>query len=161
VGGPTPAPPGTFECDQSAAIPDPIGEGWRVQAVNWSDTGPTDRVVVTLNRFQPLAGEATQAIVHVLRVNEVAETLKVTPPSAGRDAVALGLWQGVRLTWVLDRELSLPKVRWVTMGKDDNGFAWLVVGVRGDACYSLDVPAWTSGEPSDTSTIEVLLDIQH
>jgi hypothetical protein len=75
--------------------------------------------------------------------------------------VALGLWQGVRLTWTLDRELSLPKVRWVTMGKDDNGFAWLVLGVRGDACYSLDVPAWTTDTPTDTSTIEVVLDIQH
>jgi hypothetical protein len=161
VGGPTAAPPGTFECDQTAAIPDPLSEGWRVQGVNWSNTGPTDRVVVTLNRFQPLAGEATQAIVHVLPVNEVADTLKVVSPSAGRGAVALGLWQGVRLTWTLDRELSLPKVRWVTMGKDDNGFAWLVLGVRGDACYSIDVPAWTSEEAVDTSSIEVLLDVQH
>jgi hypothetical protein len=161
VGGPTPAPPGTFECDQSAAISDPLSEGWRVQGVNWADTGPTDRVTVTLNRFQALADEATQAIVHVLPVDEVAGTLKVVAPSAGRDAVALGLWQGVRLTWELDRELSLPKVRWVTMGKDDNGFAWLVLGVRGDACYSVDVPAWSSDEPGDTSTIEVLLDVQH
>jgi hypothetical protein len=161
VGGPTPAPPGTFECDQSAAIPDPLSEGWRIQGVNWSNTGPTDRVIVTLNRFQPLAGEATQAIVHVRPVSEIADTLKVVAPSAGRDAVALGLWQGVRLTWTLDRELSLPKVRWVTMGKDDNGFAWLILGVRGEACYSIDVPAWTTGEPTDTSTIQVLLDIQH
>jgi hypothetical protein len=89
VGGPTPAAPGTFECDQSAAIQDPRSEGWRIQGVNWANTGATDRVVVTLNRFQPLAGEATQAIVHVRPVSEIADTLKVVPPSAGRDAVAL------------------------------------------------------------------------
>ena len=35
------------------------------------------------------------------------------------------------------------------------------LGVRGDACYSVDVPAWSSDEPGDTSTIEVLLDVQH
>jgi hypothetical protein len=150
-----------FECEQTAAIQDPIGEGWRVQGVNWSNTGTSDRVTVTLDRFGPLAGEATQAIVHVLPVDEVAGTLKVTPPSAGRDAVALGLWQGVRLTWALDRELSLPKVRWITMGKDDNGFAWLVLGVRGEACYSLQVPAWTGDEPADTPTIQVLVDVAH
>jgi hypothetical protein len=117
--------------------------------------------VVTLSRFDPLAGEATQAIVHVLPVDEVEATLKVVPPSAGRDALALGLWEGVRLTWTLDRDLALPKVRWVTLGKDDNGFAWLVLGVRGDACYSLQVPAWTSDEPGDTSSIQVIVDIQH
>ena len=146
---------------ERGAIQDPLSEGWRIQGVNWSDTGASDRVVVTLNRAPPMAGNATQAIVHLLPVNEVADTLKVVAPSMGRNAVALGLWQGVRLTWALDRELSLPKVRWVTMGKDDNGFAWLVLGVRGEACYSIDVPAWSSGEPGDDRSIEVMLDVQH
>jgi hypothetical protein len=161
VGGPTLPPAGTFECEQTAAIQDPLSAGWRIQGVNWANAGATDRVTVTLDRFDPLAGEATQAIVHVLPVSQVADTLKVVAPSAGRNAVALGLWQGVRLTWALDRELSLPKVRWVTMGKDDNGFAWLVLGVRGEACYSLQVPSWSSEAPDGGPSIEVLLDVEH
>lgn len=162
VGGPPPAPPGTFECDRSSALQDPLSRGWRIQAVDWRDAGDRDRVIVTLNQFEPLAGVATQAIVHLMPVGEVADRLGVVEPSAGREAVALGLWQGVRLTWTIDRELSLPKVRWVTMGKGENGFAWLVLGVRGDACYSLQVPVWAAtGDPSDASSIEVIVEVEH
>jgi len=42
------------------------------------------------------------------------------------------------------------------------GFAWLVLGVRGDACYSLQVPAWAAtGDPSDASSIEVIVEVGH
>lgn len=161
VGGPTPPPPGTFVCDRTTAIADPLSQGWRVQRVDWSGEGDHDQLTVTLNRFDPLAGDATQAIVHVLPVADVAETLKVVAPSAGRDAVALGLWEGVRSNLELDQALGLSKLRWITMGRDDNGFLWLVLGVRGAACYSLQVPAWTSEEPGGASTVQVIVDVEH
>jgi hypothetical protein len=161
TGAPTPPPAGIFVCDESVAIHDPLSQGWNIRSVNWSNQGAFDRLLVTLNRYAPLEGEASQAIVHVLPVDQVADTLGVVAPSLGRSAVALGLWQGVRLTWELDRELSLPRLRWITLGKDDNGFAWLVLGVRGDACYSLQVPAWSPDDPGDASTIEVTVDVRN
>lgn len=161
IGGPTPPPPGTFECDRTTAIADPLSQGWRVQRVDWSGDVDHDRLTVSLNRFDPLAGEATQAIVHVLPVADVAGTLKVVAPSAGRDAVALGLWQGVRSNLELDQALGLSKLRWITMGRDDNDFLWLVLGVRGEACYSLQVPDWSAEEPDGPSSIQVIVDVEH
>ncbi|MEZ4597664.1 MAG: hypothetical protein R3C32_13100 [Chloroflexota bacterium] len=116
---------------------------------------------MTLTRSASLAGEPTQAIVHVLPVDEVATTLKVVAPSAGRDAVALGLWEGVRTNLELDQALGLSKLRWITVGKDDNGFVWLVLGVRGDACYSLQAPDWSTDDPKRVSETQVLVDVAH
>lgn len=161
VGAPTPPPAGTFECERTTAIQDPLSQGWRVQRVDWSGQGDRDRLVVTLNRSAPLAGEATQAIVHVMPVAKVADTLKVVAPSAGRDAVALGLWAGVRSNLELDQALALPKLRWITMGKDDNGFIWLVLGVRGEACYSLQAPDWSADEPEAVADTQVIVEVAH
>jgi hypothetical protein len=161
VGGATPAPAGTFECDRTTAIQDPLSQGWRVQRVDWRNAGTSDQLVVSLNQYDPLEGEATQAIVHVLPVDEVATTLTVVAPSAGRDAVALGLWQGVRANLELDQALGLTKLRWITMGKDDNGFVWLVLGVRGEACYSLQAPDWSIDDPESVSQTQVIVDVEH
>ena len=63
-------------------------------------------------------------------------------------AVALGLFQDVRLTWTQDRALTLPALKWITMEKDDNGFPWIVLGVKGAGCYSLQVPDWSATRPA-------------
>ena len=33
------------------------------------------------------------------------------------------------------------------MGKDNNGFPWLVLGTKDGACYSIQAPAWTAEAP--------------
>ncbi len=156
-------PPTDWVCDGgSTTIDDPLSPGWNLRRVDWSGRGDYDRLLVTLDRRPALAGDATHAIVHVRPTNEIASSLKVVPPSRGRTSIALGLWQGVRLTWAVDQAVGLPAIDWVTLGTDDNDFAWLVVGTGAtDPCYSLQVPAWTADAPAATDTIQVALDIQH
>jgi len=93
--------------------------------------------------------------------DEVSSTLKVSAPQAGDVAVALGLLEDVRLTWSLDRALTLSSMKWITMEKDDNGFPWIVLGVDGAACYSLQIPDWTADDPQPTTTVLVTIDVKH
>ncbi len=155
------AAPTDWVCDSDSSIPDPLSKGWNIRRVDWGNKGKYDRVVITLDQLKGQGGDGTQAIVHVLPVDDVKSTLKVTAPSAGDTAIALGLFQDVRLTWPLDRALTMPMTKWITMDKDDNGFPWIVLGLKKDACYSLQVPAWTADEPKSKQSIQVVLDIEH
>ncbi len=155
--------PKNWVCDASdSIIPDPLSKGWNIQRVNWGRRNGYDRITMTLSRYNQLGGNGTQAITHVLPSDQVNPTLKVRRPDEGDWAVALGLFQDVRLTWTLDRELSgLGEVEAITLGKDNNGYPWLVVGVDGEPCYSLQIPAWTASNPKNQQSIQVFLDIQH
>jgi hypothetical protein len=158
---PSQAPaPGDYVCDASTTIEDPIGEGWNIRRIDWTNKGKYDRLIVTLDQRGP-GGNGTQAIVHVLPAEEVPSTLQVSSPQAGSTAIALGLFQDVRLTWPLDRALTLPALKWITMEKDDNGFPWIVLGVKGDACYSLQIPDWTGDDPQPATTVLVTVDVEH
>lgn len=167
---PTPTPaftqapaPKDWVCDGSdSIIPDPLSKGWNIQRVNWGRRSGYDRITVTLNRYNALGGNGTQAITHVLPSDEVNPTLKVKKPDEGDWAIALGLFQDVRLTWTLDRDLSgLGSVEAITLGKDDNGYPWLVVGTDDEPCYSLQIPAWTAKNPKNQQSIQVFLDVKH
>lgn len=162
--GPTAPPPTSYVCDGTDTyIQDPLNKGWNIRRVDWGNHGKFDRLTVTLDQYSGLGGNGAQAIVHVLPVNKVQSTLKVSPPQMGDVAVALGLFQDVRLTWSLDRALSgLPKFEWLTMEKDNNGFPWLVLGINGSsACYSLQAPAWDTANPKAQKTIQVVVDVKH
>jgi hypothetical protein len=153
-------PPTDWVCDGvTTAITDPLSKGWNIKRVDWGNRGKYDRLTITLDQSGK-GGDGTQAIVHVLPVDQVASTLKVKPPSAGDQAVAIGLYQDVRLTWTLDRALT-PAMKWITMEKDNNGFPWLVLGTKDGACYSIQVPAWTAKHPKSTTPIQVVVDIKH
>ncbi len=166
--GPTPSPPTpsqappptAYVCGTDTTIADPLNAGWNIRRIDWRNMGKFDRLIVTLDQ-KGTGGNGTQAIVHVLPPAEVSTTLKVGAPQAGDVAVALGLFQDVRLTWTLDRALTLPSLKWITMEKDDNGFPWIVLGAKGTGCYSLQVPDWTPGDPRPASTILVTIDVQH
>jgi hypothetical protein len=161
---PTPPPAGTYVCDATVAVPDPTDQGWRIQGVRWSIEGAFDRMIVTLARYKPFAGQPSEALVRVLPADRVADTLNVVPPSMGRAAIALRLGPGVRLTWDMDRALGLPEVQWATLGKDDAGIPWLVLGVQSghaSACYSLQVPDWAPEAAGDATSMEITLDVQH
>ena len=97
----------------------------------------------------------------MLPTDQVKSQLKVSAPNDGDTAVALGLFQDVRLTWALDRALPLKAFKWITMEKDNNGYPWVVLGIDGDACYSLQVPAWTADSPKSRPTIQVVVDVLH
>lgn len=154
-------PPTHWVCDGiSTAITDPLSKGWNVQRIDWGNHGKYDRVTITLNQFGK-GGDGTQAIVQVMPTNEVASTLKVTAPSAGAQAVAIGLYQDVRLNWTLDRSLGLPAIPWLTMEKDNNGFPWIVLGTKANACYSIQAPAWTANHPKSTTPVQIVVDIKH
>jgi hypothetical protein len=165
---PTPTPPtpsqapapDDYVCDDSTTLPDPLSAGWNIRRIDWSNKGKYDRLIVTLDQRGD-GGNGTQAIVHVLPPDEVPSTLKVSSPQAGTKAVALGLFQDVRLTWTLDRALTLPALKWITMEKDNNGFPWIVLGVKGDACYSLQIPAWSEDDPQPATTVLVTIDVDH
>jgi hypothetical protein len=154
--------PKAWVCDGSdSVIPDPFLKGWSIGRVDWGRRGSYDRITIRLDRYNPMGGNGTQAITHVLPPDEVASTLKVKAPKDGDTAIALGLFQDVRLNWALNQAAGLPAVKWLTLGKDDNGYPWLVAGVNGDACYSLQVPAWTAKNPKQQQSIQVFLDVQH
>jgi len=133
-------------CDTDSTIPDPLSAGWNIRRIDWRNLGKYDRLFVTLDQKDP-GGHGTQAIVHVLPPADVPATLKVSAPQAGTTAVALGLFQDVKLTWSLDLALTLPALKWITMEKDDNGYPWIVLGVKGAACYSLQIPDWSASDP--------------
>lgn len=156
--------PKDWVCDGSdTIIPDPLVKGWNIQRVNWGKRNGYDRITMTLSRYNALGGNGTQAISHVLESDQVNPTLKVKKPKAGAWSIALGLFQDVRLTWTLDRELSgLGSVESITLGKDDNGYPWLVVGTdEVPPCYQLQVPAWTASNPKNQQSIQVFLDVKH
>jgi hypothetical protein len=155
--------PKNWVCDGSdTIIPDPLLKGWNIQRVNWGKRSGYDRITITLSRYNSLGGNGAQAITHVLESDQVSSTLKVKQPKDGAWSVALGLFQDVRLTWSLDRELSgLGAVEAITLGKDDNGYPWLVVGTdEVPPCYQLQVPAWTASNPKNQQSIQVFLDIK-
>ena len=153
-------PPTAFVCDTDSAIPDPLSAGWNIRRIDWRKMDTYDRFFVTLDQRDP-GGNGTQALVHVMPVADVASTLKVSTPQAGTTAIALGLFQDVQLDWTQNRALTLPALKWVTMEKDDNGFPWIVLGVKGAGCYSLQVPDWSAADPQPASTIVVTIDVQH
>ena len=164
---PTPTPaasqapaPAAFVCDTDSAIQDPLSAGWNIRRIDWRNMGKYDRLFVTLDQRDP-GGDGTQAIVHVMPVEDVPSTLKVSSPQAGSVAIALGLFQDVRLTWTQNRALTLPALKWITMEKDDNGFPWIVLGVKGAGCYSLQVPDWSASDPQPASTVLVTIDVKH
>ncbi len=159
---PTPPPAGTYVCDAgSVAIEDPLVRGWNIARVRWGARPGFDHVYLELSPRRALDGAGARATVQVMPVSEVAERLGFIPPRAGRTAVVLSLSEGVRATLSVDQEVTLQKLRAVTAGKDPDGLQWVVLGVRGDACYSLQVPAWSPDDPGDAPTIEVILDIEH
>src|SRR5262249_38663521 len=130
----TPAPnPKAWVCDGAdSVIPDPFLKGWTIRRVDWGRRGSYDRIAITLDRYNPLGGNGTQAITHVLPPGDVASTLKVKAPKDGDTAIALGLFQDVRLNWALNEAVTgMQSVQWLTLGKDDNGYPWLVAGVNG------------------------------
>ena len=154
-------PPTDWVCDGvSTAITDPLSKGWNVKRIDWGNRGKYDRLTITLDHYGK-GGDGTQAIVQVMPVSDVASTLKVKAPSAGDQAVAIGLYQDVRLNWSLDRALTTPAMKWLTMGKDDNGFPWVVLGTKDGACYSIQAPAWTATHPKSTTPIQIVVDIKH
>lgn len=155
--------PKDWVCDGSdTIIPDPLVKGWNIQRVNWGRRSGYDRVTITLSRYNALGGNGTQAIAHVLPSDEVNPTLKVKKPKTGDWAIAVGLFQDVRLTWTLDRDLSgLGAVESITLGKDNNGYPWLTVGTNDEPCYQLQVPAWTANNPKNQQSIQVFLDVRH
>jgi hypothetical protein len=160
---PTPPPAGTYVCDGgSVAIEDPHVRGWSILRVRWGARPGFDHVYLELSPRPALDGAGARATVQVMPVSDVAERLGVVAPRAGRTAVVLSLSEGVRATLSVDQEVALQKLRAVTAGKDPDGRQWLVLGVRGEACYSLQVPAWAPDQPDAlASPIEVVLDIQH
>lgn len=154
-------PPGDFECGGiSTAITDPLSKGWSIKRVDWANKGSYDRLMVTLDQ-SGAGGDGTQAIVHVLPADEVASQLKVSAPSKGDTAIALGLYQDVQLGWSLDRALTTPAMKSISMETDNNGFPWIVLGVDDDACYSLQVPAWTATPAKSKPAIQVTVDVKH
>jgi hypothetical protein len=165
---PTPTPPSpsqapapaAYVCDTDSTIPDPLSAGWNIRRIDWRNLGKYDRLFVTLDQKDP-GGHGTQAIVHVMPPSDVPTTLKVSAPQAGSTAIALGLFQDVKLTWSLDRALTLPALKWITMEKDDNGYPWIVLGVKGAACYSLQIPDWSASDPQPATTVLVTIDVKH
>ncbi len=158
---PSDAPPPTaFVCDTDSTITDPLSAGWNIRRIDWRNMGKFDRLVVTLDQKDP-GGDGTQAITHVMPPSDVPTTLKVSAPQAGDVAIALGLFQDVKLTWSLDRALTLPAIKWINMEKDNNGFPWVVLGVKGAGCYSLQVPDWSAADPQAASTVLVTIDVKH
>jgi hypothetical protein len=159
---PSQAPaPSDWICDGvSSAITDPLSKRWNIRRVDWANKGKYDRIIVTLDQTGS-GGDGTQAIVHELPIEDVESTLKVSAPSEGDKAIALGLYQDVRLTWSLDRAMTTPAVEWLTMEKDNNGYPWVVLGVDDDACYSLQVPVWTADDPKSRPSVQVTIDVQH
>jgi hypothetical protein len=160
---PTPPPAGTYVCDGgSVALEDPLGRGWNVARVRWGVRPGFDHVYLELTPRRALDGAGARAVVQVMPVDEVTERLGFQPPGDGRTAVVLTLSEGVRATLAVDQPLTFQKLKALTAGKDPDGLQWMVLGIRGDdACYSLQVPAWSSEDTGDTSTIEVILDIEH
>lgn len=159
---PTPPPAGTYVCDgTSVALEDPLVRGWNIARVRWGARSGFDHVYLELSPRRALDEVGARAVVQVMPVSEVAERLGFIPPSVGRTAVVLTLSDGIRATLSVDQAVTLQKVRAVTAGKDPDGLQWLVLGVRGDACYSLQAPAWSADDPGDASTMELILDIEH
>lgn len=159
---PTPPPAGTYLCaGEAVAIEDPMVRGWNIERVRWGARSDFDHVYLELGRRRGLDGVGSRAVVQVMPVSEVAERLGFVAPSTGRTALVLTLSEGVRATLSVDQVVGLQKVRAVTAGKDPDGLQWLVLGVRGDACYSLQAPAWSSDVPTETSSTEVIVDVAH
>ena len=143
----------------STAIQDPLSKGWHIKRIDWGNKGNYDRLTITLDQSGK-GGDGTQAIVHVMPMEDVEPTLKVTAPSEGTKAIAIGMYQDVRLTWSIGRALTMSSLEWITMGKDNNGFPWVVLGVDDEACYSLQVPVWTANDPKSKTPIQITVDVK-
>lgn len=129
--------------------------------MRWGVRPGFDHVYLELTPRRGLDDVGARAVVRVMPVNEVADRLGFSPPRAGRTAIVLTLSEGIRATLSVDEELPFQRVRAVTAGKDPEGLQWLVIGVRGDACYSLQAPEWSSAQPGDSPTAQVIVDIEH
>jgi hypothetical protein len=160
--GATAAPASDFTCGETRLLEDPLGREWALTYLSWGSRGSYDRVTLRLERDNRAPGEEARAEVTSYPVGEVEPALGVPDPSIGRMAVVVSLGDGVRIVGGIDTyRTSLRTVKEVAAHtQPDTKAAYVVLGVAGDGCYALQVPAWQADPPTRGRVAEVVIDVE-
>jgi hypothetical protein len=167
AGGPDQRPSANWRngwvCDGSLGLEDPTGQRWSVNRVSFLPRDGSERVVLSMERAGPDRGSPASVTAETFDADTLRERFpNVAPPSGGRNAIVLNLADGVRSPLSLRgyRPKGLDTLMEFSVFQSPNGSSKLVVGVAGEGCFRLRVPAWNSDNATQ-GVRQIQLDVKN
>lgn len=153
--------PSAFVCDGASSLRDPFERGWRLNGIYWAERAEFDRITLRLVPESSLDGRVPRVNVETRPIREVVDDLGLPRPTQGDVAVVVRFSNAVALTRQLQGTPEKPAVRALTATATGDGRVWAVLGVSGDGCFALQVPAWDDPSTQNTPFVDVTVDVQH
>jgi hypothetical protein len=158
-----PGQPSSFVCDGVTRIEDPLGRRWLVTSVQFLNQSGSERVIYKMELDDSESGfPGSTVAVDAFPIGDPEGHLaRLERPDAGDSVVRVTMGTEVNDATRLrhHRPKGVQVVKDLSMYRLDNGTTVSVIGVTGEGCYRVRVPAWES--PSgDQATAEIHLDIQ-
>jgi len=153
----------SFVCEAQAPLIDPLDRRWKISQVSFRRGGGIERVIYHLQRDGTAAPAETSVMVDPMPIDDpnLEADTGVDRPSAGDTALSVYFGPGIRDATGLKHYTprGVETVKDLSIYRLPSGYSLSSVGVIGEGCYQLRVPAFDDPE-SGTQTIEVYLDIQ-
>ena len=152
--------PVAFACEGTTVARDPLARGWSVSGIYWGERAAHDRITIRLVPDADGDGQTTRVQVDRRPISELTD-LGLSVPPEGDVAVVLRFSSGVSLPRTLQGTPAQQAVR--TIGTTTTGAdrVWVVLGVAGEGCTSLQVPFWADPSLQDTPFVDITVDVQH
>lgn len=158
VEGPEPTP---FACTRSDEVSDPLDRGWTVTQLRFERTGATERVLFDLEPRGAAATNSSTVQVDLGPANDpsLLADFDVDPPEGGDTAIVLRFGPGLQdatgfLHFTPD---GTETIKDVSTYRTRGGLSIAVIGVSGDGCYRLAIPAF---ELPDEMAQSALIDLE-
>jgi hypothetical protein len=161
--GDGPGQPSAFVCDGVTRIEDPLGRRWLVTSVQFLNRRGSERVIYKMELNDDESGfSASTVAADAFPMGDPDERLgKLEKPNAGDSIVRVTMGNEVNDATRLQhyQPKGVQVVKDLSISRLDDGTTVSLIGVTGEGCHRVRVPAWES--PSgDQATAEIILDIQ-
>jgi hypothetical protein len=146
-----------FLCTASDGVTDPLDRDWTVTQLRFERSGDTERVLFDLAVRGTTAVNASTVRVDVGAVGDpaVLADFDVDPPEGGDTAIVVRFGPGIEDAAGLVHFTpdGTEAIRDVSTYRTRDGSSIAVIGVRGDGCYRLDIPAFAMPDAADDSAV--------
>jgi hypothetical protein len=158
-----PGSPTGFVCALTPPLADPLDRRWRITQVSFRRGGGGERVIFHLQREGQAAASESSVMVEPRPIDdpELPADTGLDAPSAGDTAITVTFGPGIRDATSLSHYAprGVEVIRDISLHRLPSGYSLSSVGVTGDGCYQLRVPAFADPR-ANAQTIEVYLDIE-
>ena len=161
VASPKAPPPTGFDCASAVSVRDPLDRGWRLNGVYWAERDSYDRLTLRLIPEPTLDGTTSIVKVEPRPRHWASDVLGLPDPTEGDLTVIVRFSNGVMLTRDLQGAPNETALRTLTAASTSDGKVWMVLGVAGEGCRSLQAPAWDDPSLEDLAFVDVTLDLKH